>query len=73
MTDTGSRPAHAAGGADSTDRPQPSTRDWGDPTIPAGNAPPLPRWPLVASAMVFGLWLIFLVAMAYLRVRTTPV
>jgi hypothetical protein len=48
-----------------------SEPNWNDPTIPAGNAPPLPRWRLVAAAVAFGLWLVFLVAMALLRVRTT--
>lgn len=45
--------------------------NWDDPNVPAGNAPPLPRWPLIASAVVFALWVVFLIAMAIVRVRTT--
>jgi len=47
--------------------------DWADPAIPAGNSPPLPRWPLIVSAVVFTLWVGFLVAMAIIRIRTTSV
>lgn len=48
-------------------RPRP---DWADPKVPAGNAPPLPGWPLYLSAAAFAAWLLFLVAMAFVRVRT---
>ncbi|MCB9866310.1 MAG: hypothetical protein H6816_06705 [Phycisphaerales bacterium] len=44
---------------------------WEDPSVPAGDAPPLPRWPLYASGAVFALWVCFLIAMAIVRVRTT--
>jgi len=47
--------------------------DWADPKVPAGNAPPLPGWPLYLSAAVFVAWLLFLVAMAIVRVRTVSV
>lgn len=47
--------------------------NWADPDIPAGNAPALPRWPLVVSALAFAAWVVFLVAMAVMRFRTTPV
>jgi hypothetical protein len=33
----------------------------------------MPRWPLVVSAVVFALWVCFLIAMAIVRVRTTSV
>ncbi len=39
--------------------------------LPAGDMPPLPRWPLVVAAGVWAAWLIFLVAMAVMRVRAT--
>jgi hypothetical protein len=45
--------------------------NWADPNVPAGNAPPLPLWPLVLSIVVFSAWIIFLVAMAVIRIRTT--
>jgi hypothetical protein len=46
--------------------------NWNDPNIPPGNAPPMPRGRLIAAAIVFGLWVCFLIAMAWLRVQTTP-
>lgn len=49
---------------------KPPKYDWDDPKVPAGNAPPLPRWPLVASGVAFALWLGFLVVMAIVRTRT---
>jgi hypothetical protein len=48
-----------------------SRNDWMDPNVPAGDAPALPRWPLVVSALAFCGWLAFLVSMAALRVKTT--
>ena len=45
--------------------------NWDDPDIPVGNAPSMHRWPLIASALVFAAWMVFLVAMAVLRIRTT--
>ena len=44
--------------------------NWNDPDVPAGNAPPLPRWPLVLAALVWVGWLGFLVAMAVVRTST---
>jgi hypothetical protein len=37
--------------------------DWEDPKIPVGNAPPLPRWPLVVAGMAWLAWVAFLVVM----------
>jgi hypothetical protein len=61
-----------------TDSTSPSTEirtvrgvNWSDPNVPAGNAPSLPRWPLVLSVAIFFLWVIFLIAMAVIRVNTT--
>lgn len=51
--------------------PKPPKIDWRDPNVPAGDAPPLPRWPLVVSAIAFGLWICFLAAMAVVRYQTT--
>lgn len=42
-----------------------------DNDLPAGDSPPLPRWPLTASIVAYSLWMIFLVAMMILRLRTT--
>ena len=45
---------------DSSDRRQPKI-DWADPKVPVGNAPPMPRWPLVVLATMWLSWLVFLV------------
>jgi hypothetical protein len=37
--------------------------------LPAGDSPPLPRWPLILSATLYGLWMIFLIAMMIVRLR----
>jgi hypothetical protein len=37
--------------------------DWADPTVPVGNAPPMPRWPLILAGLAWGLWIVFLVLM----------
>ena len=47
--------------------------DWADPDVPAGDAPPLPRWPLVVSGLAFAAWVVFLVVMAVIRFQTTQV
>lgn len=47
--------------------------DWSDPSVPCGNAPPLPRWPLWIAALVWVGWIGFLIAMAVLVVRSRPV
>jgi hypothetical protein len=47
--------------------------DWSDPNVPAGDSPPLPRWPMYVSAAAWGLWIVFLVVMVVLRFRTTTV
>ena len=37
--------------------------DWADPNIPIGDAPPLPRWPLVLGGLAWASWVVFLVMM----------
>lgn len=37
--------------------------NWEDPKIPVGNAPPLPRWPLVVTGLAWLAWVTFLVVM----------
>jgi len=41
--------------------------------IPAGDLPPQPLWPLIAASAAWGLWIVFLFAMMWMRVRTTSV
>lgn len=48
------------GSSDDTGRPR---IDWEDPKIPVGNAPPLPRWPLVVTGLGWLAWVAFLVVM----------
>ena len=41
--------------------------NWDDPSVPVGNAPPMPRWPLVVSAIAWLAWVVFLIAMLVSR------
>ncbi len=43
--------------------PKKSGVDWTDPTVPIGNAPPMPKWPAALSAIAWVGWIAFLVAM----------
>lgn len=38
-----------------------------DNNLPAGDSPPLPRWPLTLSITAYALWMVFLIAMMVLR------
>lgn len=38
--------------------------NWDDPSIPAGDSPPLPGWPVWLSAAAWGAWLIYLSTIA---------
>ncbi|NLX12075.1 MAG: hypothetical protein GXY44_00265 [Phycisphaerales bacterium] len=42
-----------------------------DNDLPAGDSPPLPRWPLIASIVVYCLWMVFLIAMLIVRLTYT--
>ena len=44
-----------------------------DGDVPAGDLPPQPRWPLVVASAAWGLWIVFLVVMMWMRIRTTAV
>ncbi len=37
--------------------------NWDDPSVPIGNAPPFPRWPLVLAAVAWFASVVFLVVM----------
>jgi len=37
--------------------------DWDDPSIPVGDAPPMPCWPVVAFAIAWSGWVAFLIVM----------
>lgn len=47
--------------------------DWADPSVPMGDAPPMPKWPLVLTASAWLVWIVFLVVMAFSRGPLTPV
>ncbi|MGD2110871.1 MAG: hypothetical protein PVI86_15945 [Phycisphaerae bacterium] len=49
-----------AGSQSEQDKPR---IDWSDPNVPIGNAPRLPRWPLVLMVCVWVAWLGFLLTM----------
>ena len=38
---------------------------WDDPSVPAGNAPPMPKWPLPLMLAVWGTWAGFLAAVRF--------
>jgi len=47
---------------------QPKPRiDWADPSVPVGNAPPLPQWPWFLSIGAWLGWLVFLLIMLLTR------
>jgi len=52
--------------AENTSRTNAPRSIW-DNDLPPGDAPPLPRWPLTASIVVYVLWMIFLISMMVLR------
>lgn len=39
-----------------------------DNDLPAGDSPPLPRWPLTAAIAAYAIWMVFLVSMMLMRV-----
>ena len=41
-----------------------------DNDLPAGDSPPLPRWPLVFWITVYVLWMLFLISMLIVRLKT---
>ena len=47
------------------------TKSIWDNDLPAGDSPPLPRWPLTAAIVAYSIWMIFLVSMAVLRLKTS--
>jgi len=42
---------------------KPPQIDWADPKTPVGDAPPLPRWPLIVAVAGWTAWIGFLAAM----------
>lgn len=52
-----------AQGSESNDQQEArkGTVDWEDPSVPVGNSPCLPRWPVAISAVLWASWIVFLV------------
>ncbi|MCH7840447.1 MAG: hypothetical protein IID38_09480 [Planctomycetes bacterium] len=51
-------------GADPSSSPEKERGiNWDDPSVPIGNAPALPRWPLVLAAVAWFASVVFLVVM----------
>jgi hypothetical protein len=57
-----SKRAAQAGGS-TADEPKPWI-NWEDPNIPVGNAPPLPKWPLVLSGFAWLLWVVLVLVLS---------
>lgn len=41
-----------------------------DNDLPAGDSPPLPAWPLKMAIVAYAVWMLFLISMAVLRLKT---
>jgi len=42
-----------------------------DNDLPAGDSPPLPRWPLAASITAYSVWMVILISMLMVRLYST--
>ncbi len=51
----------------STDKAPEKEIDWSDPSVPVGNAPPMPVWPVVLGGIAWVGWVVFLIVMALTR------
>ncbi len=47
--------------------------NWNDPDVPAGNAPPMPAWPLILSGALWFAWIVFLVVTLVTQTRIDPI
>ena len=41
-----------------------------DNDLPAGDSPPLPRWPLIFWIVVYVAWMLFMISMLIVRLKT---
>ncbi|GEM_PF-746875 len=51
--------------------PQAKPKSIWDNDLPAGDSPPLPRWPLTAAIVAYSVWMVFLISMAVVRIATS--
>ena len=42
-----------------------------DNDLPAGDSPPLPRWPLTAAILAYSVWIVILISMMIVRISTS--
>jgi|GEM_PF-3326569 len=47
--------------------------NWDDPNTPAGNGPPMPRWPMATAAVVWLVWMIFLLVVLLTRSKAVSI
>lgn len=62
--ETGSNMNTEEPGVEQTEEPRKPTK-WEDPSVPAGNAPPMPRWPFGLMLTLWIAWVGFLAAIAF--------
>ena len=48
-----------------------TTKSIWDNDLPAGDSPPLPRWPLTAAIVACAVWMVFLICMMIMRITYT--
>lgn len=48
--------------------PEAEAKSIWDNDLPAGDSPPLPRWPLTAAIVACCAWMVFLITMMILRI-----
>ena len=64
----GTRPVRDGAAEDTEKEPR---INWSDPDVAAGNAPPLPRWPLAVAVILWLGWIGFLLSTALARVPSS--
>jgi hypothetical protein len=42
-----------------------------DNDLPPGDSPPLPKWPLTVSVIAYSCWMLFLIGMMIVRLKTS--
>ena len=57
--------------SDKPEVPSPQPKSIWDNDLPPGDSPPLPRWPLTAAIVAYACWMLFLVSMVIVRLKTT--
>ena len=68
------RSTAVAGGDPGASEPNPDKPkiDWEDPTVPIGNAPAMPGWPLVVASLAWAACIVLLLVMMVSRMQSAP-